>query len=157
MANPSEAEQRYLAIAKELGWKEGGSEQQLSGIAEDSEQASSNGKSAPEGLGNYVSTVAFEGGEQREAGSLHELALSGKVDTLEAYLRAHPGVDLDAKDEYVRVGYSVIVRQPNDIFIIQGYTLLHLASDRGHARVVQLLLERGVNPDIKVGFESCAS
>lgn len=35
---------------------------------------------------------------------------------------------------------------------MQGYTALHLASDRGHIAVVKLLLERGANPSLKVSL-----
>lgn len=99
-----------MEIARELGWAEGdGSVSAGSGgtdtaeieDAEEGDESAGRGEGGG-GLGNTVSTmVAWEDTEQRDAGSMHSLAMSGDVQGLEAFLRAHPGSSLDQKDDYV--------------------------------------------------------
>ncbi|GAA6058463.1 hypothetical protein JCM3770_002736 [Rhodotorula araucariae] len=60
---------------------------------------------------------------------IHELAISGDAAALEAFLADGNGVDLDARDSY-------------------GYTPIHLATDRGHAAAVNVLLAAGADRSI---------
>ena len=39
---------------------------------------------------------------------------------------------------------------PTVLTVSKGYTALHLASDRGHENVVQLLLAHGIDSSLKV-------
>ncbi|THH33519.1 hypothetical protein EUX98_g660 [Antrodiella citrinella] len=134
-----EAEERYLQLARELGWVEGTqlNDAQKSSDAKPSEddediwdnEETSEGSSGG-GLGNHVSTMAAADAEDREAETLHGFAMTGDVEGLRAILQLQPTTDLNEVDEY-------------------GYTPLHLASDRGHLPVVQLLLTKDVDLDLK--------
>jgi len=146
-----------LKLAQDLGWKEGiatttttttsisktsgkaGSESST-GDEDDIWDSDSDTKSKGEGsggMGNVVSTMTLEGEEEREEGTLHELAISGNVEELKAIVEGIHGIDLNEKDEF-------------------GYTPLHLASDRGHVAVVKLLLSRKVDCSIQDADEFTA-
>ncbi|KAH9937194.1 ankyrin repeat-containing domain protein [Fomitopsis serialis] len=111
----SEAEARYIAIARELGWAPPMRVRWTWTRTMMKPQSQAGG---------------FGFGTSKGGGALSDLAISGNVHELRAYLDANPNVDVNVKDE-------------------NGYTPLHLACDRGHADVVRLLLERGADPSIK--------
>ena len=107
-----------MAIARELGWKEGtavepqpeastskSSKQDGEGDDDDiwdDDTESSKRSSGGRGLGVKVSTMTMEEDEQtREAGSLHALVLEGDVSGVETYLQDHPDADLNQFDEHV--------------------------------------------------------
>lgn len=145
-----------MQVATELGWIEGESSRRPkpSGskvMEEDGDiwdkEDTPRSDGGVGGLGNSVSTFSHDNEERREEGSFHNYAVSGNKEGLNAYLEAQPETQLDEKDEYVRRQLTVSGLELNSI---QGYTALHLASDRGHAAVVKLLLERGADPSIKV-------
>lgn len=131
------AEGRYLELARDLGWKPGSTttEPPPKGTAEANDdddiwdKESDTRKGSSGGMGNKVSTVSY-GDEGERKGVVHNFAVDGDAGSLRRYLVDHPDADINAKDEY-------------------GYTLLHLASDRGHTEIVKLLLERGVDTTIK--------
>ncbi|KAF7306844.1 Succinate--CoA ligase [ADP-forming] subunit alpha, mitochondrial [Mycena indigotica] len=77
-------------------------------------------------MGTAVSAMARP--EAVQDNSLHGLAVANRADELA--LLDGSGVDWDARDEF-------------------GYTALHLAADRGHTLVVQLLLQRGADRSIQ--------
>ncbi|KAK7694932.1 hypothetical protein QCA50_002120 [Cerrena zonata] len=138
-----DAENRYLEIATSLGWKEGTTTEPE---PEASTSASSNTAAGDEddiwdkdtdgpkrsggGFGVKVSMVSQETEEMREVGSLHALVLDGDVAGVEKHLQDHPDTNLNELDEH-------------------GYTPLHIASDRGHTKVVELLLSKGADKAIK--------
>ncbi|KAF8529453.1 ankyrin, partial [Gautieria morchelliformis] len=137
-------EQRYLEIARSLGWQEGiqprpesldtGSTPAKSsdGGSEENKAQASGG-----GMGVAVSTMAQPPVNAKDHGTLHGFALSNDVQGLAGFLDAHSEINLDFLDEY-------------------GYTALHLAADRGSASVVQVLLERGADASIKDSDEFTA-
>lgn len=110
-----EAEQRYLGIAKELGWKEGAGEEAKAekaqnpqpeskdddDIWDDDDTASSKKSGGAGGLGTAVSTMAAAGQAVEEEESLHSLARTGNVEGFKAFLNSHPSTDVNARDENV--------------------------------------------------------
>lgn len=93
MTNSEEAEERYLDIARSLGW----SESNNSSVVESDDDAGRSG-----GLfGTAVSTLAIP--EDEDDGSLHFLALnttSDDMSKIQQFLEQEP--DVNAKDEFVR-------------------------------------------------------
>ncbi|KAI8980729.1 ankyrin [Trametes punicea] len=137
---PADAEKRYLEIARSLGWTEGkDAEPQVhsSDAAADHEEEDiwmtdaevAERKRETSAMGRVASTmVPAEDGHGTTA--LTDFALAGDAQGLVSYLEEHPEVDVNARDD-------------------NGYTALHLAADRGHSEVVQVLLERGADRAIK--------
>ncbi|KAJ7487504.1 ankyrin repeat-containing domain protein [Mycena galericulata] len=131
----SDAETRYLDIARSLGWSEGvvlaDTKPEADDIwdsddADDSKPAKTSGDSG--GFGTSVSAMARP--EDEHDTSIHGLAVSNDLKGLVSLLQDDPDVDLNARDDY-------------------GYTPLHLASDRGHFSVVAFLLQKGADRTIK--------
>ncbi|GJN91080.1 hypothetical protein Rhopal_004095-T1 [Rhodotorula paludigena] len=74
-----------------------------------------------------VSTMGTDFVDEAPPSRLHELAIAGDAGALEAFLAGEGrGADINERDSY-------------------GYTPLHLATDRGHAPVVKVLLEAGAD------------
>ncbi|KAI0053350.1 ankyrin [Auriscalpium vulgare] len=119
------AEERYLEIARSLGWTEGqaktADEERLS--PEDAGRTGS-------GMGASVSMMAPPPPEDGDAGELHSLAVNDDGEALSEYLKSSPGYDINLRDEY-------------------GYTALHLASDRGSTSAVEVLLKAGADKNLK--------
>lgn len=160
-ARGAEAEERYLGIARDLGWTEGAlvstpAEHETSvkpcaeGSSEDiwdSDTASSSGGG---GLGLSVSAMAPPPLDEQDAKTLHGLAVSNNAAGLAAHLDAHPDTGVDEIDQHVRPcsfphTYSCLTG-----WMLQGYTPLHLACDRGNSAAVELLLSRGADRSLKV-------
>jgi len=146
-----DAENRYLEIARNLGWsKSVGNEQKPATDVDlehlsDEDEVPANASSA--GLGVSVSRMARP--DETADKSLHGLVLASDVPELVSLLNGHPNLDLNAFDEFV----SVMTWRDVSILIfslMKGYAPIHLACDRGHLEVVRLLLSRGANKDIKV-------
>ncbi|KAI0001927.1 hypothetical protein BJV77DRAFT_1063298 [Russula vinacea] len=120
----SEAEYRYLDVARDLGWKEGVPAPVMD---ETEEQAERGGGS---GMGVSVSVISSPQEDEEAATGLHALAMKGDVAATSAFLDAGEDLDIDARDEY-------------------GYTALHLATDRGNVATVELLLKHGADKTLK--------
>lgn len=154
----TEVEERYLEIATELGWdgersQPAGGQEPLDNTVEgedsiwDTDDAPQQGGGIS-GLGISVSTVSYDDDEDtREEGTFHNYAVSGNTEELEAYLVSHPDTQVNEIDEYVR---ATLLNNGYLVNFSQGYTALHLASDRGYATVVKFLLEKGADPNVKV-------
>lgn len=137
----AEAEARYIDIARSLGWtpeveasepskqksKDDATAEEL--LEQDSDDEGSSGGG---GLGNYVSTLQKTSDEDEFEDSIHGLSVNGDTKRLQALIESHPNIELDELDEY-------------------GFTALHLACDRGHADVVELLVKNGADPGVKDG------
>ncbi|KZT05862.1 ankyrin [Laetiporus sulphureus 93-53] len=127
-----EAEARYLAIARELGWKEDMVPPEKAALIDDLDivgEPSRDRGGGGGGMGNSVSVMDISGHEQSKT-TLSRLAISGNVRDIASFLDENPDIDVNAADE-------------------NGYTSLHLACDRGHVEIVRLLLSRGADPSIK--------
>ncbi|KAF5311914.1 hypothetical protein D9619_003422 [Psilocybe cf. subviscida] len=141
-----DVEQRYLEIAKSLGWTgetviqdvaqpppkpqaaSGSSTADEDGIWDSDSQGSSSSSGGGAGMGVHVSSM--EAPTDTHDLTLHGLALANDTTGISTLLREHPETDLNARDEF-------------------GYAPIHLACDRGNAQVVKLLLERGADSSIK--------
>ena len=153
-----DAEARYIAIARSLGWSEDKEpehddegELDLDSDDEGGTIRGGNGGGGGGGGGSGLgASVSMMSASQEKSGSIvNDLAIAGDVQGLRTFLDTNPGIDVNAKDEnvsskYTNTAHAVLNRAH------QGYTPLHLACDRGHADVVRLLLERGADPSIKV-------
>ncbi|RPD64850.1 ankyrin [Lentinus tigrinus ALCF2SS1-6] len=122
--DPSDAEKRYLEIARSLGWVE-------EDIWDKSDDEGESRKPKREGgaMGRTTSTMTMED-DKGSSSALSNLAVAGDLSAMLAYFHGQPDADVNARDE-------------------NGYTPLHLAADRGHLEVVDILLKRGANPEIK--------
>jgi len=91
---PSEAENRYLDIARSLGWKEGSS----AATAADGGQEESGGG----GMGISVSVISPPTLEDAsDSSELHGYAMGDDVAALSALFSAGKCADIDVRDEYV--------------------------------------------------------
>lgn len=151
--NAADAESRYLEIARSLGWsdqvastevlkpRESDDDETIVWDDDDSVQHGGGG-----GMGLSVSTMAAP--EEEYDGSVHGLAVSNDSNGMALLLQENPATDLNTQDEFVS---SVSGRyHPRLNTTRQGYTPLHLASDRGHLAMVKFLLSKGADPTIKV-------
>jgi len=122
---PSEAEHRYLDIARDLGWKEGVPAEVTS---ETEGRAAERGGGS--GMGVFVSVMSSPQEDEDTANGLHGYAMRDDIAAMSAFLQTEEGLDIDARDEY-------------------GYTALHLAVDRGNVATLELLLEHGADKTLK--------
>ncbi|KAJ7596936.1 ankyrin repeat-containing domain protein [Mycena floridula] len=132
-----QAEQRYLDIARSLGWSEGTvvnaeKEEEVSWDSDDEDEstATSSKKGGGGGFGTTVSTMAPPL-ETQDDGTLHfHVANSSDLARIAVFLKENPRFDVNSLDEF-------------------GYTALHLAADRGNVGAVRLLLEKGADATLK--------
>jgi len=133
---PSEAEHRYLEIARSLGWKEG-SPSTTAAATDETEEPTERSSGSGTGMGVSVSVMS-QPPEDEEAVGLHGCAMGDDVGALSAFLQASQDLDIDARDEY-------------------GYTALHLAADRGNIAAVEILLKHGADKTLKDADEYTAA
>jgi len=124
----SAVEEKYLEICKSLGWKEGAPKKEGSAIPRSDEEEGSGGGGGG-GMGVSVSQMLRED-EQEHSGeeNLQGAVVGGDVGKVRKFLEE--GAEVDSVDKY-------------------GFTALHLAADRGHKEIVQILLEKGANVGVK--------
>jgi len=126
-------QKRYIEVAQSLGWVidwDLGENARLSNDSEsiDLEHLDEDDGSQPRfqdnqssGTSTKVSTLVPTDPHDSSTSQFHDLAVNGRLDALAGYLKAHPMFDLNCRN-------------------VDGYTALHLASDRGHGDVVKFLL-----------------
>lgn len=110
--NTHAAEQRYLVIARELGWVPrsnpvaGGKQLEDAdadgGVWDDSKTSDSSGGGGGGGMGTFVSSMAYSGPDLGEAQTLHGVAIAGDSEQLDKFLLVNPTVDINSRDEFVR-------------------------------------------------------
>jgi hypothetical protein len=94
---PSEAEHRYLDIARSLGWKEGSSTSATEQTEEPPERSGG-------GTGMGVSVSAMSPPDEQAPTGLHGYAMGDDdVAATSTFLDASHDLDIDARDEYVSV------------------------------------------------------
>lgn len=111
-----DAEERYLEIARGLGWKEGVS--MLPSESSSGDDAESRGSGT--GMGVSVSVLSAPALEADEAGTLHGIVVENDLDALSALVEANPTIDLNAKDEYVCAVSLDCARSLNPYFAHAG-------------------------------------
>ncbi|GAA5851606.1 hypothetical protein JCM8547_001147 [Rhodosporidiobolus lusitaniae] len=119
------ARREYMDEAKRLGWTGGGARSPEEGKVEEVPVKE-------EKKERMVAVSVLESGFVDEAppSKLHELAISGDVPALDAYLQGEgKSVDLNVLDSY-------------------GYTALHLSVDRGNLEAARTLLAAGADKTI---------
>ncbi|KAG5342168.1 hypothetical protein C0989_005349 [Termitomyces sp. Mn162] len=101
-----DAENRYLDIAKSLGWVEGTAtvpsqtEQSDPDSIWDDDSQTTQGGGASGGMGGTVSTMMISAADTDE--SLHGLAVSNDITALSELFQNHPEMDVNQFDEFVR-------------------------------------------------------
>lgn len=165
-----EAEKRYLEIARGLGWTLGVAavptsvdqsrkqSDETTKFSDDiwdfetngSESNSGDGGNGGVGMATSVSAMAPPPLDEQDAKSLHGLAVANNVLGLSSYLDACPGININNLDEHVCTCLFPSLLPLFYCSLLQGYTALHLACDRGNAAAVELLLRRGADWNLKV-------
>jgi acyl-CoA-binding protein len=150
------AQLRYLEIARAVGWKEGEpegerAEDDVDLDRLDDDEMPSHSLSSSSGMGARVSTMTPMRVEvvRVGCGSLHDSAATGDVAGLERYLASDASCGVDDRDSDARL--KRMSRSPH-LILLQGYTALHLASDRGHLEVIKFLVTTGADLELKVSF-----
>jgi len=131
--SPSEAEHRYLDIARSLGWNEGSSTAMSAAAEDETEegQEERDGGGGGSGMGISVSVISPPMlDEVGDFSGLHGYAMRDDIAAISAFLSANEGADINVLDEY-------------------GYTALHLAADRGNIATVEFLLKQGADKTLK--------
>jgi acyl-CoA-binding protein len=107
------AQERYLEIAKLLGWKPGAVVEHGS-LGHDTDGDSESTKGIITGTGIFVSTMSTPKGDiGNDLGTIHGLAIAGDAQKLEKMLKANPSLDVNQKDEFVSV-FITCVSQARD-------------------------------------------
>jgi acyl-CoA-binding protein len=102
---PSEAEHRYLEIARSLGWKEGCPSTvtaSTAAVTDETEEPDERSSGGGTGMGVSVSVMS-QPPEDEPAVGLHGCAMGDDVAALSAFLQASQDLDIDARDEYVSI------------------------------------------------------
>jgi hypothetical protein len=106
-----EVENRYLDIARNLGWVEGTAskpQQSLAsehGVKEGIWDKDDGTASGGIGWGTAVSTLAAPTSDENGSVTIHGLALSNDAPGLASFLRKHPHVNINETDEFVCLFY----------------------------------------------------
>jgi len=107
---PSEAEHRYLDIARSLGWKEGSPAAASAADDETEEELEERGGGGGgSGMGISVSVISppiFD--EAGDSAGLHGYAMRDDVAAISAFLGANEAADIDVRDEYVSLFYYTL-------------------------------------------------
>ena len=99
-------------------------------------------------MGIRVSSLENPDEDEDSEDSLHGYAITGDEGKLRALLTS--GVDINSRDKYVILSVAQVYMEMPLTPILQGFTPLHLASDRGHINVVRLLLGAGARTGLRV-------
>jgi hypothetical protein len=99
---PSDAENRYLDIARSLGWTEGSSAAPGADGETDGQEESGGGGGSGSGMGISVSVISPPTLEDAsDSSELHGYAMTDDVAALSALFSAGKCADIDVRDEYV--------------------------------------------------------
>jgi hypothetical protein len=110
-----DAEKRYIDIARNLGWIKGDGAlvpgaaspssnndvEDLSGDIWD--ESSSGSRGGGSGMGTSVSAMAPPPHDEKDAKTIHGLAISNNTLALSLFLQAHQDFDVNKFDEHVRI------------------------------------------------------
>lgn len=130
--NNTQAEKRYLEIAKALGWNEGltaGSQfkpeqkgNPLDDIWDDSESDSGSSGGVGRGMGVSVSrAIAVDSSlDEEDASSLHGLTLANDAPAMLSYLMSHPDADINELDQHVCHLCSLLMDVVANLFNPEG-------------------------------------
>ncbi len=105
--HPSDAEHRYLDVARSLGWKEGSSaatSASASAAADDETEEGQEERGGGGGTGMGISVSVITPPTLNEVGDsseLHGYAMKDDVAAVSAFLSANEGADINVRDEYV--------------------------------------------------------
>jgi hypothetical protein len=116
-----EAEQRYMEIARSLGWHEdvnvtetrekiGCEKKEEEEDIWDKDDGSGAHQGGGTGMGLSVSTMTASPSDANDMNTLHGLALSDDLPKLASFLKDHSESDINAYDEYVRLGFLLCLR-----------------------------------------------
>ena len=107
-ASVDDAENRYIDIAKSLGWVQGTATETSSptehsdpGDIWDDDSQTTQGGHASGGMGGTVSTMMVSAADVDE--SLHGFAVSNDITALSELFQIHPEMDVNQFDEFVRL------------------------------------------------------
>ncbi|WVQ81445.1 hypothetical protein IAT38_003569 [Cryptococcus sp. DSM 104549] len=143
---PEQAQGRYVAIARSIGWDESAQEDEIDlerlSDSEDEDDLGELGAGGAVGKGKEkekwdkdqawrrVSVMKNEGeGGAEGLSPIHEAVIADSTEEVQRLLGGDKGL-IDLRDEF-------------------GYTPLHLAADRGYPEMTKLLLKLGANPEIQ--------
>lgn len=145
---------RYLEIARSLGWKEEGSAElhgsdPLENIVKSEVNKGNEGGGVE--IGRHVSVLSTPDIPVED--TLHGRVLENDASRVVALLDVDPSANVNAKDEYVSPLIACFDRKTFKTMLNgQGYTPLHLAADRGHKNMVAILLQKGADVSVKVSL-----
>nr|XP_018259034.1 uncharacterized protein I303_08577 [Kwoniella dejecticola CBS 10117]OBR81192.1 hypothetical protein I303_08577 [Kwoniella dejecticola CBS 10117] len=129
------ARQRYMAIAKQIGWNGDGEEDEDEVDLENLDDSpfdmakQDKGKIKADNPIGGVKVSVMSGEEEMEsANPLHDAVSENDIPGVQALLRADSAA-INSKDAY-------------------GFTPLHLSADRGHVELTKLLLQLGADKNI---------
>jgi hypothetical protein len=105
------AQARYLEIAKSLGWKPGSTADDGS-LDHDADGGRGSTKGIITGTGIFVSTISAPKDVDLDT-TIHGLAIAGDSQKLEKMLKGDTSLDLNKKDEFVRL-FTVCASQARD-------------------------------------------
>lgn len=116
---PQAAEDRYLEIARSLGWSESSAaaptvkkqrsadlDIDLERLSDEDDSPPTQSQISPQGLGLAVSTMAKRESVGPTDKTIHGLAVSSDVTGLASLLKEYPHMDLNVLDEYVCLCFS---------------------------------------------------
>ncbi|KAK4054224.1 hypothetical protein OIV83_001250 [Microbotryomycetes sp. JL201] len=117
------AQRLYIDCAKQLGWSTSEQVPEQAALARNADEPRQ-----ARGMKGVSKMATEEIDDTVPMSRLHELAVQGDAEAISIYIKqAGSSINLDELDSY-------------------GFSPLHLATDRGHAEAVRILLDAGADP-----------